>query len=33
MLVIAALGKLKQEDLEFKASLDYIQGSRNAWAA
>jgi hypothetical protein len=30
--VITALGKLRQEDQEFKASLSYIVGSRTAWA-
>jgi hypothetical protein len=28
MLVIPALGRLRQEDLEFKASLGYIQSGR-----
>jgi hypothetical protein len=30
--VITALGKLKQENQEFKASLDYISSSRTAQA-
>jgi hypothetical protein len=31
MLIIPTLGKQSQEDLEFKASLDYIVSSRSAW--
>jgi hypothetical protein len=30
--VIAALGKLKQEDYKFEASLGYIVSSSSAWA-
>jgi hypothetical protein len=33
MLVIPALGKLRQEDHhQFKTSLGYIENSRSAWA-
>jgi hypothetical protein len=30
--VIPALGRLKQEDCDFKASLGYRESSRTAWA-
>jgi hypothetical protein len=30
--VIPALGRLRQEGLEFEVSLDYILSSRPAWA-
>jgi hypothetical protein len=30
--VIPALGRQRQEDLKFEASLDYIVSSRPAWA-
>ena len=32
MPVIPAPGKQRQEDLEFKASLDYIVSSESTWA-
>jgi hypothetical protein len=30
--VISAFGRLRQEDCEFEASLDYIVNLRTAWA-
>jgi hypothetical protein len=32
MLIIPALGRLRQEDHEFKTSLDFIVTFRPAWA-